>query len=426
MRVAIVGGGVVGLCVAESLVRSGAEVTVLEAAAFGAAASAGNAGWITPSHAAPLPTPGTMPQAIRWMFNPGSPLLVRPQLRGGYLRWLFDFARNTRPRPYSAGLAAMVALAERAIPDYEALAERCSFEMHAAGLLYVGSSEAALKKEMTLHREQQMLGYRGSFTEMDREQALAHEPALNGEVRGAILAVDDRHVRPETLTRGLAEHLGEAGADLRDQTAVTGVRADDGGWLVECGGDAVRVDRVVLASGVATAKLLAPHGVRLPLEGAKGYSITVEEPRAAPRGPIYLLESKVGISPYEGALRLAGTLELGSRGLALSRSRVASIERAGERSLRDWGDHGKKHTWAGFRPLLPDGLPAIGPVPGKEGLFVATGHAMLGVTLAPATAEVLAPVVLDEKPSLELAPFSIARFDNRGGGAIGQPNGGDK
>ncbi len=426
MRVAIVGGGVVGLCVAESLARGGAEVTVLEAAAFGAAASAGNAGWITPSHAAPLPTPGTMPQAIRWMFNPGSPLLVRPRLRGDYLRWLYDFARNTRPRPYSAGLAAMVALAERAIPDYEALAGRFAFEMHREGLLYVGHTEAALEKEMSLHREQVMLGYRGTFAELDREQALAHEPALNGDVLGAILAVDDRHVRPETVTAGLAEHLRANGGDLRDQTAVTGVVADGGGWLVRCGGETVEADRVVLASGVATAKLLAPFGVRLPLEGAKGYSITVEEPRTAPRGPIYLLESKVGISPYDGALRLAGTLELGSRGLALSRSRVASIERAGERSLRDWGDHTKRHTWAGFRPLLPDGLPAIGPVPGKEGLFVATGHAMLGVTLAPTTAEVLAPVVLGEKPSLELAPFSIARFDNRGGGAISKPNGGEK
>jgi D-amino-acid dehydrogenase len=415
MKVVIVGAGVVGLCVAESLQRGGAEVTVLDANAFGAAASAGNAGWVTPSHAAPLPMPGTMPQAIRWMFNPGSPLLVRPLPSVSYARWLWDFAANTRVRSYSAGLAAMVALAERVVPDYEALAARCSFEMHQKGLLYVGRSDKELDKEMELHHDQQMLGYRGTFDRIGREELLAREPALRDGVAGAILAVDDRHVRPETVTRGLAEHLRDRGTELHEKTAVSGVSTNAKGWLVATAGGTFKADRVVLANGVATATLLAPLGVKLPLQGAKGYSVTVEDPRVRPNGPIYLLENKVGVSPYEGAVRLAGTLELGSRGLSLSKSRVAAIELAAEQSLRDWGDHKKKTVWAGFRPVLPDGLPAIGPVPGKEGLFVATGHAMLGITMAPTTAELLAPVVLGEKPSLELAPFSIARFGNRGG-----------
>jgi D-amino-acid dehydrogenase len=107
---------------------------------------------------------------------------------------------------------------------------------------------------------------------------------------------------------------------------------------------------------------------------------------------------------------LAGTLELGAKDLRLSGRRVASIDKAGRRYLREWPAGGARNAWAGFRPLLPDGLPAIGPVPGHDGLHVATGHGMLGVTLAPATAEVLAPAVLGAEPSLELAPFSIARF----------------
>jgi D-amino-acid dehydrogenase len=220
------------------------------------------------------------------------------------------------------------------------------------------------------------------------------------------------------LIAGLAAELRARGAELREEAPVRAIRRRGGGWSVDLEGATETADAVVVAAGVASAGLLAPYGARLPLEGAKGYSLTLEEPPIDLRGPVYLLESKVGVSPFAGALRLAGTLELGTRGLGLSAGRIASIREAGEAALNGWNGKAQWRTWAGFRPLLPDGLPAIGPVPGQQGLHVATGHAMLGVTLAPTTAALLAPVVLDGKPSLELAPFSIARFDNRGGGAI--------
>ncbi|MDX6584937.1 MAG: D-amino-acid dehydrogenase [Solirubrobacterales bacterium] len=411
MDVVVVGGGVVGLSVAEALSRRGARVVVLEAGVVGSAASAGNAGWITPGLSAPVPAPGTMLQALKWMPNPGSPLLVRPVARASFLRWSYDFWRSTSPRRYGAGMAALVALSDRTIGDYDALRERgVEFEMHADGMLFAAHTEAALEEELAALRHQQALGYRGSVEVLDRAAAREREPALADGVVGGIFAAMERHVRPETVTRGLAEHLRTAGAEIREGVTVRRVVAHAGGWTLECDGADVRTERVVLAGGVDTAKLLAPLGVRLPLEGAKGYSITLDRPPVTPRTPLYLLESKVGVSPYDGALRLAGTLELGAKDLRLSARRVASIDKAGRRYLREWPAGGARSAWAGFRPLLPDGLPAIGPVPGHDGLHVATGHGMLGVTLAPATAEVLAPAVLGAEPSLELAPFSIARF----------------
>jgi D-amino-acid dehydrogenase len=415
MDVAVVGGGVIGLSAAEALSRRGAKVTVLEGGAVGAAASAGNAGWITPGLSAPVPAPGTMLQALKWMPNPGSPLLVRPVPRASFLRWSYDFWRSTASHRYGAGMAALVALSDRTIGDFEALRERgVQFEMHAQGMLFVARTESALEDELAALRDQQALGYRGGVEVLDRAGAMEREPGLADGVVGAIFADMERHVRPETLTRGLAEHLRAAGAEIREGVRVRRVLRRGGGWTLETdGGEEVRAERVVLAGGVETSQLLAPLGVRLPLEGAKGYSITLEQPPVALRSPLYLLESKVGVSPYDGALRLAGTLELGAKDLRLSARRIASIERSGRAYLRSWPEGGARNAWAGFRPLLPDGLPAIGPVPGHEGLHVATGHSMLGVTLAPATAEVLAPAVLGGEPSLELAPFSIARFGNR-------------
>src|SRR5262249_51455257 len=152
--------------------------------------------------------------------------------------------------------------------------------------------------------------------------------------------------------------------------------------VLHTGVEVVRSECVVLSAGVHTGALLAALGVRLPLEAAKGYSFTDTAPPVRPQRPLYLLESKVGLSPYDGAVRFAGTLELASRDAGVNARRVRALDAAGARYLKGWRASAGRMEWAGMRPLLPDGLPAIGPVPGHPGLFVATGHGMLGVTLA--------------------------------------------
>ncbi len=352
------------------------------------------------------------------MLNPRSPLLVRPVPRLSYASWLFRFWRSAKPDAYSAGLAAMVAFSRRVVEDFDELATRCSFEMHKEGLLLVGRSRASLNAELEVLRDQRMLGYQGDVAVLGRAEALEHEPSLDPAIAGAVFLSDERHVRPESFTAGLVSHLqANRGVEIREHSRVSRIASRGGVWSLNHESGSLEVDRVILAGGVSTAEFLRALGVRLPLRGAKGFSLTTVDPPFELRGPIYLLESKVGVSPYDGVIRVAGTLELGSRDLGLNRGRIAAIEGAAKRNLRDWNDDLDVEAWAGCRPLLPDGLPAIGPVPGHKGLYVATGHGMLGITLAPTTARVLAGVVLDEAPFLELAPFTIARFDNRGQGA---------
>ena len=415
MKVAVIGGGVIGLSVAWSLARRGADVVVLERDRCGAAASEGNAGWVTPGLAAPLPAPGVMRQAARWMLDGDSPLLIRPRADLGFLRWSVGFARSCRPSPHRAGTAATMALARDTTAHFDLLrAEGVGFEMHADGLLYLVRDEAALDGWLRAYGELERLGFDGDVRPLDRSELVALEPAVGDAVRAGLLAGRERHVRPETLTAGLCADLVGRGVDVQEDVAVRALRPPGSNghgdrWRVEADGGAIDADRVVVAAGVWSAALLRTAGVVIPLEAAKGYSVTATAPGTRPLRPLYLTEAKIGASPFDGGgLRLAGTLELAGIDTRLNMRRVDAVVRAAQPYLRDWRPAGARADWTGLRPVAPDGVPIVGEA--RPGLFVATGHAMLGVTLAPSTGEALAPVVLGHGPSPSLASLGPERF----------------
>jgi D-amino-acid dehydrogenase len=170
-------------------------------------------------------------------------------------------------------------------------------------------------------------------------------------------------------------------------------------------------DRVVISAGLPTVTLLRRLGVRVPLVGARGYSVTLAGRGTPPRHALYLAEAKLGLSPYTGGVRIAGVFELGARDAEASPDAGARLIAAARPYLDGWSPDADApvEAWAGLRPATPDGLPLIGALPGLEGAYLATGHGMLGVTLAPATAALLAPLVLEGRAAPELAPFDPAR-----------------
>jgi D-amino-acid dehydrogenase len=172
----------------------------------------------------------------------------------------------------------------------------------------------------------------------------------------------------------------------------------------------VRADRVVVAAGVWSREVLGLAGVRVPLEAAKGYSVTAGRTATVPRRPLYLTEAKVGLSPFDEAVRLAGTLELTGVDLSINARRLEAILRSPSGYLRDWRPEMPRVDWAGLRPLAPDGVPIVGAVPGRDGLYVATAHAMLGITLAPSTGHSLARTILEGSADPALAGLGPERF----------------
>ena len=412
MKVIVVGGGVVGLCCAREITRRGGEVTLVERDRCGGATSLRNAGQIVPSLCTPLSSPGVIKQALGWMLKLGSPLSLRVSLDPAYLLWLLRFALNSSEEKYRECLKAALVLGKDTHLLFEELRkEGVEFEMHRKGILFATLSEEALREDIEIYRELERAGYDGEYEVLGGREARRFEPSLSEKVVGGLFVKDERHVRPESFARGLAADLRARGVRILEGTEVYGFRRGErGSWRVLTSEGDLDADRVLLAAGVWSRELLAEMEVRIPLEAGKGYSVTSAGKGTQPERPLKLAEAQVVLTPYDGGVRVSGMFELSGINLSLKQRKIESIIRAASPYLRDWSPEKPRLEWAGLRPATPDSLPLIGKVPGLSNIYLATGHGMLGVTHAPATARAIAPLLLEERPVPELESFRVDRF----------------
>jgi D-amino-acid dehydrogenase len=412
MTVAVIGGGIVGLCVAHDLRHRGVEVVVVDAGRCGSGCSSHNAGWICPALSAPLASPSALKDACAAALRPrSSPLSVRPTLRGSFPRWGLAFLRSATKARYTEGRAAMVALNRRTIELFEALRDDgVAFEFHRDGMIAGVRSAAALDRFAASFSALREHGYAGEIDVLSQPELLEREPAFSDAVAGGIHLRSEAHVRPETLTAGLVARLRELGTTIVEDAEVTDLRREAGRWRLVTADDVVEADKVVVAAGAASARVLRRVGARILLQAARGYSITSAGTGTRPRQVVYMPEIKVGCSPFDEDVRLVGTFELGARDASAPADRVARISRAWGRYLRDWRPGAAPVTWGGLRPMAPDSLPIIGDVPGHDGLFVSTGHGMLGMTTAPASAALLGRLIAERHRDPVLEPFRVGRL----------------
>ena len=401
----------VGLACAFELRRRGADVIVLERGKVGGGVSRGNTGWVSPSFTYPLPAPGMVREGVRQLVTRGEAFVLRPSLDPNWMRWLWSFRRSCSPARFDAGVRALLALNRRTLELFDSYRDAgVEFEMHSVGLVVAARTEDGLDLYRRTFRRLRELGYEGGEIDvLDAAALTALEPALDpGGVVAGLHARVDRFVRPEELTAGLAARLRADGVEVREGFELRSLERRGSGWAL---GDGLEADRVVIAAGLPTVPLLRSLGVRVPMVGARGYSVTLPGRGTPPRHALYLAEAKLGLSPFDGGVRVAGVFELGARSSDPAPGVGERLLAAARPYLSGWRPDadGPVAAWAGLRPATPDGLPLIGALAGADGLYLATGHGMLGVTLAPATADLLAPLVLEDRAAPELAPFSPAR-----------------
>ena len=412
-KVVVVGGGVIGLSCAYYLARGGARVVILERERLGAGASWGNAGTATPGHP-PLNKPGRVAQGIRQMLDPTSPLYIHPSWNPGLWRWLLGFARYcTREHVERAvGIMAPLGMQSLALFDEIMVEERIECEYRREGYYDVCATEAGLAEAR--HEASLIVpyGYRPETLAVD--ELARREPALGPQAIGAVFHPEASSMDPALFLERFARAAERRGVELREGVEVTSVVVEGGRATgVALAGESIeRADAVVLATGPVGLELARTLGTRIPVQPGKGYHRDIPiGPNGAPRIRIacVLNEASVFCLPMETVVRFAGTMEFSGANRVMRRPRLEQLTRAGRLYFPEVGTARPVSEWCGLRPMSVDGLPIVGPLAGVDSVSVATGHGMLGLTLAPVTGQMIANHVLGRGDS-RLEGISAARF----------------
>lgn len=413
-RVVIVGGGVVGLCTAFETARRGHDVTLLERAeCSGGGCSYGNAGLIVPSHFIPLAAPGMVGLGLKWMWNPESPFWIKPRLDPALLSWCWKFLRSaTRARAERAApLLRDLALASRAIFEEYAALGGDGFGLERRGLLMLCRTQEALEHESAAAVRARELGL--SAQVLDDRQAAALEPGVRLDIRGAVYFSQDCHLSPERFMGFLRGAAEEAGVRFLDGTEVRGWRMGRGRVQAALtNGGEIPGEEFVISGGAWSPAIGRGLGLTIPMQAGKGYSLTLPHPRCLPRTSAILTEARVAVTPMGGALRFGGTMEIAGMDARVRPRRVKGIVDAVPRYYPEFSreDFAGVEPWCGLRPCSPDGLPYVGRTARLGNLSLATGHAMLGLSLGPVTGRLMARLLSGEEPEIDIALLSPDRF----------------
>ncbi|MBL9141718.1 MAG: FAD-binding oxidoreductase, partial [Phycisphaerae bacterium] len=203
------------------------------------------------------------------------------------------------------------------------------------------------------------------------------------------------------------------GVLIRTDAMVQGIACDRTGGVTGAvleSGETVDGDSVVVAAGIWSAGLNASMGLEIPMQPARGYHVQLEGMPSLPFTGCVLHESFVAVTPMHAQLRLAGTLEIQPLDQPWMRNRLESLAAGAKRYMHGIDQARVVAEWAGYRPCTSDGMPVVGAVPRMPGVFVGTGHAMMGMTLGPVTGRSLANMVLGKPAPVDLSMCDPSRY----------------
>lgn len=410
--VIVVGGGIVGLSTAYFLQKAGHQVTLLDKSDITSGASFVNAGYLTPSHIVSLASPGMITQGLRYMFDSSSPFYMKPRLDPDFIRWAWYFKKSSTHAKVERSMSIIRDINILSRELYEGIKDSGDlgdFAIGKQGLMMVYQTEKARDHEMEVVEKAAKMGLVGKH--LSKSELKKIEPKVDFNAKGAILWECDRHTTPPLIMKKMLEHLEKVGVDIHKNEPVTNLSVSDG-KITEVTTDktSYRAEEVVFAAGSWTSGLAKKLKLKLSLQAGKGYRINVEEPTNITM-PAILMEKKIAVTPMEGFTRFAGTMEFSGINHNIRKERVEAIAKGVEDYYMGFhiSEEAKSQAKCGLRPVSPDGLPYIGKPKNIDNLTIATGHAMMGWSMGPATGKLVTELISGDKTSMDISPFDPQR-----------------
>ncbi|MCD8416466.1 FAD-dependent oxidoreductase [Tenacibaculum finnmarkense genomovar finnmarkense] len=411
-EVVIIGGGIIGLCSAYYLQKEGHKVTVIDKSDFSSGASYVNAGYITPSHIISLAAPGMINKGIKWMFDSESPFSVKPRLDYDFLKWTWLFKKASTNKKVESSIKTIKdinLLSRELYEDIKASNDFDFFYQH-KGLLMCYQTDKAGQEEWKTGERAIQEGLK--VENLTKEQALKIEPNAGLNIKGAVYYHSDSHMTPNEFMPQLKRYLEKKGVAILANEEVLDINVlNDKVTSLRTNKQELKADEIVVATGSWSQILVKKLNANIPIQAGKGYRINVAKDTGI-TVPAILIEAKIAVTPMNGFTRFAGTMEVDKINNKINKVRVNAIAKASENFYKGLKIDQKEidDIACGLRPCSPDGLPYIGRLSKIKNVTVATGHAMMGWSLGPATGKLVSEVISDKKTSLDLNPFHVERY----------------
>ena len=407
----IIGGGIIGLCSAYYLQIEGHKVTVIDQSDFKSGASYVNAGYISPSHIVSLAAPGMISKGLKWMFNPASPFYVKPRLEADFLKWALAFKKSATALKVKKSMPVIkdITVFSRQLFEEMYASKEFDFFYEHKGLMMYYKTEKAGEEEWNVGKKAIELGLK--VENLSKEGVQKIEKDIDVNVKGAVYYHSDAHMTPNEFMPQLKNYLEKQGVVIHSNKIVEDVVfSGDKITSIRVNQENFTADEFVFATGSWTQNFVKKLGLNIAIQAGKGYRINVERPTNI-TVPGILMEAKVAVTPMNGFTRFAGTMEIGGINHHINPVRVKAIANAAENYYTGLKINSQEieNAQCGLRPCSPDGLPYIGKSAKFKNATFATGHAMMGWSLGPATGKLVSEIIDNKKTTLDIQPFSIER-----------------
>lgn len=397
MDVIVVGAGIVGLSCAWYLRQTGHKVTIVDKGTpVGDRCSLGNSGIIVPSHFVPLAAPGMIWSGMKMLARKDSPFRIKPSLDADLATWCLMFRAHCNLSHVEICAPVLLDMHLQSKSCYKQFAEIWDngFGFQSKGMLMLCNSEKGLHEESEVAKMAIALGLEAQVLGKVETQEL--EPDLKMSIKGSVFFPDDAHLSPHVFVSSLQIALFEAGVEFRwgqsVDSLISGAKTG-----VRIGFQELLADAVIVSAGVSSGRLAKTIELRLPLQPGKGLSFATTNPLTNISRALLLKEARVAVTPMIGGIRFGGTMELGEWNQEVDPIRLSGMKRSILEFLPQFNFNSRSESelpvWTGLRPCSPDGMPYIGATKKAPGIFFATGHGMMGVSLGPITGKLIVDAI---------------------------------